>query len=289
MPLSIIGVPFDLDQLQVAKGRAPEALLAAGLLQRLRTAGADLSFELLDGALPAGEPVARIGAMLGRLREAVAAARAAGRLPLVIGGDCLTALGTLAGLGQPEQTAVAWVDAHGDFNTPDSTLSGYLGGMPLACAVGRGLTQLREQVQLAPVQERNVVLLGVRDLDGPEQALLAASEATVLNAIELVQHQAKIDGALKLLRAAGQLYLHLDIDVLDNTTAPGVDYPAAGGISSKVLHELVASIAASPNLAAVALTAVNPERDIAGRTVQAALDALDVIVAARNTQQTLRR
>ena len=278
MQISLIGVPFDLDELCVGKGRAPEALVEAGLLDMLRQYADDVSFELLDTALPEGDCEERIGVMLARLRDAVAAARAAGRLPVVIGGDCVTAIGTLAGLGKAYSTAVAWIDAHGDFNTPESTLSGYLGGMPLACTVGRGLDGLRVASGLEPIKERNVVLLGVRDLDEPEKALLASSEATVISAMDVIQRAGDIDGARSLLRSADQLYLHLDIDVLDNTTAPGVDYPAPGGLSADVLHELLKNIAALPNLAAVALTAVNPERDIDNRTVRAALAALDVVI-----------
>lgn len=278
MQIAVIGVPFDLDQLRVGKGRAPEALVASGMLDMLREYDSDLSFDLLDTPPPDGTREQRLGFMLAQLREAVAVARTAGRLPLVIGGDCVTALGTLAGLGQPDSTAVAWIDAHGDFNTPESTLSGYLGGMPLACAVGRGLEGLRVAIGLTPIKERNVVILGVRDLDEPEKELLAASEATMLSAMDLLQRKGDIDGARNLLHGADQLYLHLDIDVLDNITAPGIDYPAPGGLSAAILHDTLRSIATLPNLAAVALTAVNPERDIENRTVRAALDALDVIV-----------
>lgn len=281
MMISLIGVPFDLDELRVGKGRAPEALIEAGLLDMLRQHADDVSFELLDLELPDGEREQRIGVMLARLRDAVAVARTAGRLPVVIGGDCVTAVGTLAGLGKAYSTAVAWIDAHGDFNTPESTLSGYLGGMPLACAVGRGLAGLRMASELTPIKERNVVLLGVRDLDGPEKELLASSEVTVISAMDIIQRQGDIDGARNLLRSADQVYLHLDIDVLDNNTAPGIDYPAPGGLSADVLHELLKNIAALPNLAAVALTAVNPERDTDNRTVRAALAALDVVIRSQ--------
>ena len=121
------------------------------------------------------EPLAtRIGRLMTKVGYEVARSRAAGFFPLIVGGDCLVALGAVSGLLDPPNTAVAWIDAHGDFNTPETTISGYLGGMPLACAVGRGLSELREQCKLTtPVPERNVALIGVRDLDPAEEQLAA--------------------------------------------------------------------------------------------------------------------
>lgn len=286
MNISLIGVPFDLDQAHAGKGLAPEKLLELGLREKLTALGADVETHMLDAALPTGTVEDRIGALLGKLHTAVATARAGGRMPLVLGGDCLTALGTLAGLGEAEHTGIAWIDAHGDFNTPESTLSGYLGGMPLACAVGRGLPNLRVAAQLQPIAERNVVLIGVRDLDEPEMALLQASEVTLMSAMDLTQRAGDIDGALGLLRKAGQVYMHVDIDVLNNDEAPGVDYPAPGGLTAETLHSLIDPIATLPNLAAVALTAVNPEKDIHNRTALAAINVIEHITKGLRTKDT---
>src|SRR4051812_7729726 len=151
-------------------GNAPDALLDAGLAQRLAGLGyTTILAEIVD--IPeSDEPVElRVGQMLVRLGAEVARSRAAGFFPLILGGACLVSLGAIAGLLDPPNTAVVWLDAHGDFNTPETTISGYLGGMPLACAVGRGLDTLREHAKLtAPVPEQNVALVGVRDLDALE-------------------------------------------------------------------------------------------------------------------------
>jgi len=150
MNITIIGVPYDLEQPYTGKGKAPDALLDSGLAQRLGELGyTTVLAEMVD--LPDSDDplLTRIGRLMTKVGYEVARSRAAGFFPLIVGGDCLVALGALSGLLDPLNTAVAWLDAHGDFNTPETTISGYLGGMPLACAVGRGLTELREQCKLA--------------------------------------------------------------------------------------------------------------------------------------------
>lgn len=281
MNVTIIGVPYDLDQPYTAKGNAPDALLDAGLAQRLGALGCTtILAEIVD--IPASdEPCElRIGQLLARIGYEVARSRAAGFFPLVLGGDCLVALGALAGLLDPQNTGVAWIDAHGDFNTPETTISGYLGGMPLACAVGRGLEDLRKHAKLAdPVLERNVALIGVRDLDPPEELALAASSVTAVRAETLGADPTELDRALHALGTLPQLYLHVDIDALDPAEAPGVDYPAASGLRLDQLRGIVEQAAGMGNLAALSLTAVNPDKDVDGRTVRAALDVIEAALA----------
>lgn len=276
MNITIIGVPYDLDQPYIGKGKAPDALLDHGLAQRLGELGyTTVLAEMID--LPDSDepPMTRLGRLMAKVGYEVARSRAAGFFPLIIGGDCLVALGALSGLLDPLNTAVVWVDAHGDFNTPETTISGYLGGMPLACAVGRGLVDLREQCKLiTPVPERNVVMLGVRDLDAAEEQQLLASSVALVRGPELERDPAVLEPVLQSLSSLPQLYLHVDIDVLDPVEAPGVDYPAAGGLSLAALSHIVERTAALGNIAALAITAVNPEKDIDGRTVSAALTVI---------------
>src|SRR5215217_3258315 len=125
-----------------------------------------------------GSWVAEIGAAVDldrQLANAVAAARARGAFPLTLAGNCISSVGTVAGLGAGP-TGVLWFDAHGDFNTPETTIGGFLDGMALATVVGRCWTSLAAGVPgFVPVAEENVVLVGARDLDPAEAALLAAS------------------------------------------------------------------------------------------------------------------
>ncbi|HEX9370802.1 MAG TPA: arginase family protein [Roseiflexaceae bacterium] len=281
MNITVIGVPYDLDQPYTDKGNAPDALLEAGLVRRLGAiGGATVRADLID--IPASdEPCeTRLGHLLARVGYEVARSRAAGFFPLILGGDCLVALGALAGLLDPPNTGVVWLDAHGDFNTPETTISGYLGGMPLACAVGRGLDELRERSTLAaPVPERNVALIGTRDLDPPEERALAASSVMQIRADDLGSDPAVLDRTLHALGSLPNLYLHVDIDVLDPSEAPGVDYPAAGGLRLAQLQTIVQQIVGLGNLKALALTAVNPGKDVGGRTVRAALDVIEAALS----------
>src|SRR5215218_2067080 len=259
MNITIIGVPYDLDHPYTGKGKAPDALLDHGLAQRLGELGyTTVLAEMID--LPDSDDplLPQIGRLMTKVGYEVARSRAAGFFPLIIGGDCLVSLGAVSGLLDPLNTAVAWIDAHGDFNTPETTISGYLGGMPLACLVGRGLADLREQCKLTtPVPERNVALIGVRDLDPAEEQSLRESAVRVVRGADLERDPAALDHALHVLGGLPQLYLHVDIDVLDPVEAPGVDYPVAGGLQLGALARIVQQIVGLGNIAALAITAVN--------------------------------
>jgi arginase len=280
MNVTIIGVPYALDQPYTGMGKAPDALLDAGLVQRLEALGCTTILAEMVDIPPSDEArEERLGQLLARLGYEVARARSAGFFPLILGGDCTTAIGTLAGLLDPPATGIAWFDAHGDFNTPDISISGYLGGMPLACAVGRGLDELRERSKMAgTVAERNVALLGARDLDPLEERALAASSEMLVRSSEFMGDPANLDRTIHALGTLPQVYLHVDIDVLDPVEAPGIDFPAAGGLQVAQLQEAVRQVAGLGNLRAFALTAANPEKDLDGRTVAAALNVIEAAI-----------
>lgn len=280
MNVTIIGVPYSLDQPYVEAGKAPDALLDAGLAQRLEAHGCETILAEMIDIPPSDEPVeTRIGQLMTRLGYEVGRARAAGFFPLVLGGDCMTALGTLAGLLDPEATGVVWCDAHGDFNTPAISPSGYLGGMPLACATGRALDDLRARCRLAaPVPERHVLLIGAHALDPLEERALAGSSVMLARTADLSGDPSALNRPLRALGALPQIYLHIDIDIIDPAEAPGVNYPAAGGLRVDQARAIVRAVAGMGNLAALGLTAVNPEKDVDGRTVRAALELIEEAV-----------
>ena len=265
MRLTLIPSPFALDQYRHSMGRAPEALLAHGLQESLEADGHTVAVVKRELDLGSGAVLQRIGRNDAILAEHVAAARRANSLPVVLGGDCLVSIGVVAGLRRALDSdfGVAWFDAHGDFNTPETTISGYLGGMPLACCCGRGLERLRETAGLdRPVSESNVIMLGIRDLDPPERALLDTTPVRIFD-------PARTPSFIPDLRPT---YLHFDIDALDPAIAPGVNYLTPNGLSLATALDAARKI--KPHLAAFSLTAVDPELDRNGKTAQTAIEII---------------
>jgi arginase len=269
MKLTLIPSPFSLERHRQGMGRAPETLLAAGLVSSLESDGHSVRVADRSVELGRGDRLTVIGRNLTLLAEAVADARRAGALPVILGGDCLVSIGVVAGLRRSmiEDFGIVWFDAHGDFNTPETTISGFLGGMPLACCCGHGLEELRAATALTrPVSEANVALLGVRDLDPAERDLL---DTTPVRRVEPADVSRFTPPSLPT-------YLHFDIDVLDPAYAPGVNYLTPNGLTPEAAIEAARKV--WTRLAAFSLTAIDPELDPSGQTVQAGLSFLREIL-----------
>ncbi|HEU4323329.1 MAG TPA: arginase family protein [Roseiflexaceae bacterium] len=269
----LIGVPFDLNRPGERMGATPAALLPrlAGL--PLPWAGAPV---LVEPEGLAGEERADLARIAAALAAQVRTARAAGAIPVVVGGDCLVSIGTMGGLGEAA-AGVVWLDAHGDFNTPETTPSGYLGGMPLAALAGRCLPELTAAAGLhTPVAEKHIALLGPRDLDPPEQDALAASPVALLTTAQLRATPEQLGAALESVAAAGPVYLHLDVDVLDAAVMPGAVYPTSDGLTLDELAAVLRTVRSRCDVAAVAITAIN----LAGGDRTTILDAAEAAVLA---------
>ncbi len=222
--------------------------------------------------------------ILRSLSDAVSRAVARGQFPLVLAGGCISSAGTLAGLGQ--QTGIVWLDAHGDFNTPDTTPSGFFDGMALATATGRCWRNLARTVPgFVAVSDENVALVGARALDQDEEMALQASGISTI-AVATVREQgvrAALDKVLTRLPAK-QLYLHIDLDVLDLGEARVNPFSCEGGLTVAELLEIVQMVASRKPLAAAAITAYDPSSDEDGRGLQAAallVKELNGVQAAR--------
>jgi len=186
------------------------------------------------------------GAMVTRLYDQVAARVAASDEPAVVAsGDCTTALAVVAGLQRRGLApGVIWLDAHGDFNTPHTTRSGYLGGMALAILTGRAGTSLREAIGLSALADDACALVGARDLDPAERELLAASGVR------------RVDDVRDLADAplpASPWYVHVDVDVVDPDELAPLRFPAPGGPSAAVLAGALRALAARGPIAALGL------------------------------------
>lgn len=221
-------------------------------------------------ALPEGDDRRRMPALHQSLADFVAGAITNGDRPISIAGDCCTAIGVLAGLQRAGvQPALIWLDAHGDFNTWETTPSGFLGGMPLAMMAGRGEQTLVQAAGLQPIPEEQVILTDGRDLDPGEKQALAGSQ---------VHHLADSQDLLGHPLLAHPVYIHFDTDILNPQEAPAMSYPAPGGPSATELQALFRELASTARIVAISMTTWNPQLDQAGRTQAVCMDLLQVLI-----------
>jgi len=212
-----------------------------------------------------------------RLAMCVAEAVAAGALPVILSGNCITSVGTVAGLGEAD-LGVIWLDAHGDFNTPETTLGGFLDGMALATLTGRCWTSLSASVPgFVPVSERRVMLFGARDLDPREANELVESEIERLTPAAIGAGLG--DNLARRREHTSDIYLHIDLDSLDPSEGKANGFAVAGGFSVSDARRLVDEAASAFRIRAVALTAYDPSQDADGRACEA---AISLVVAAVN-------
>jgi arginase len=236
-------------------------------LQRLAAPAWRLNRPSLDG----GTRLTRMAAVHRSLADLVEETARRGDRPVSIAGDCCTPIGVLSGLQRAGiKPVVVWLDAHGDFNTYETTRSGFIGGMPLAMIVGRGEQFLVEAAELHPVPEADVVLADARDLDPGERQLLDDS------AVHRVADLTRLAEALPPDRP---IYVHFDVDVLSPADAPAVLYPAAGGPSFAVMKDAAAGLAATGRVVAVSVTPWELDVDANGQTERASLEVLAALVA----------
>jgi arginase len=271
MRTQIIQVPYDSGYKNYRMGRGPGHIL--------RHLKAEKNFpvdevEVQDHfALEVGTSFA----VARQLAEKVCNVADRGDFPLVLAGGCISCIGTLAGLGAPPP-AIIWLDAHGDFNTPETTISGFLDGMALATAVGRCWAKLAATVPgFCPVPESQTVLVGAREFDVSERALLDSSAVHLIDPQRIRNHgwRAELEPLwAKIQMHTGRAYLHIDLDVLDPACARANQFAAAGGLALTELLEIVSWVRERIALAATAITAYDPEYDEGEKAVKAAVDVI---------------
>jgi arginase len=215
--------------------------------------------------LPHASPQVRMGVLyrdLARLVEREGA-------PVVVSGDCMVAIGVLAGLQARDiDPTLLWFDAHGDFHTWETTTSGFLGGMPLAMVTGRGEQTVVEAAGMTPLPDKRIVLVDARDLDPGEDEAVASSGMRVVAVNEV-----------RDLDLSGPLYVHVDVDVVDPGELPGVNYPVAGGPPLAEMRSAMEHLAATGQVVAFSLSSWNPDLAGAERGAVASLSLAEVFEA----------
>lgn len=278
-PVTIIGVPLDLGSGRRGVDMGPSAVRVAELNSRL----ASLGYEVTDaGDVPVSIPetlhygdsqckfLKEILQACEHLAALVEQTLASGRLPIVLGGDHSIAIGTLAGVAKhtrarQEEVGLIWFDAHADFNTPESSPSGNVHGMPLAASVGVGPEALAQFGGVFPkIKPQNTALVGVRDIDTHEKKLLGSSAVRVFTMRDIDERgmRSVVEEAIRIasLQTSG-VAVSWDMDFLDPAFAPGVGTPVKGGASYREAHLAMEMIADADRLVSLELVEVNPVLD----------------------------
>jgi arginase len=277
MRVHVIAVPFDTARRGWRIGAGPEHLLSNGLADRVRRLGHDVTAVIVEPGRPDPAEIATAFDLMARVAEQVRSAVDRGAFPLVLSGNCSTAIGTLSGLA-PKDRAVLWFDAHGDANTPDTTTTGFLDGTGLAAVMGWCWNGMTRQIPgFTPVDPDSVLLIGARDLDPDEASLLDRGRVCRLMPEDVGTD--RLSAALSALPDAAA-YVHCDLDVLDPSVGRANPFLVPGGLSRLSLQNAIDAIGRRMPIAAAAVTAYAPEYDEDGRMCRAALQIVDAIVAA---------
>ncbi len=267
--LRILSWPFHNGLRDVSMGSGPIRLATDDVFRAgIEAQGWTVNHEEIEPADESDPEIARVIELIRRLADRVKEATAVGAFPLVLAGNCNSALGTTAGIGA-EDLGVVWFDAHADFDDPEENTSGFFDVMGLAMLTGRGWTGLRQTIpNHVPVKERNVVLAAVRDLEDYQRRRLEQSDvATVPGAID----PRGFETAITALRdRASRVYLHIDLDSLDLAEARANKYAAPGGPGLARLLDCIRLTATRLDVAAAAITAYDPAYDPDDRAINAA-------------------
>jgi len=277
MEIRLLLVPYDSGQRNVRMGAGPEHLRAAGLPEHLTRQGHNVDVQMIEPhSINWRAEVQTSFELMRAVAQQVSVARDAGRFPLVLSGNCLSAVGAIAGLG--EGTGVIWIDAHGDFNTPQTTTSGFLEGMTLATATGKCWVELANGIEgFMPVPEDAVVLIGARDLDPGEKAALARSSIVRLGADATPD---AIEPVLQTIACRmNKFYVHLDMDALDPSVGRANGYSARGGFSNENLQTLLSTISSHLPVEALTIASYDPSYDTDGKVCASAFASAATVSA----------
>lgn len=295
MQIDIIGVPVDLGAGRRGVDMGPSAMRYADLHQKLEEMGyalddkgnievpiqetcsiTDPKLKYIDCIIPMGRRVA----------GAVATSVQGGRFPLVLGGDHSLSVGSIRGAAKHKKLGIIWVDAHADFNTPETTPSGNIHGMPLAALCGIGDPRLVRLWDETPpvIDPERVAIIGARDLDpGEKQNLRKAG--VMVQSMEQVDRMGMVSAMEKAIEHVSKgvdgLYLSFDMDALDPRHAPGVGTPVPGGLTFREAHLACEVVAETGQLIGMDMVEVNPILDVQNTTAKLAVEFIRSALGSR--------
>lgn len=256
-PILLIDVPYDCGQFGARMGAGPLYLIERGLAESLRSAG----YPVRRASVRLPDAFHTEWRALSVMQEQIAAlvqqTRASGERALILSGNCAPAALGVVSAGRNTDTAVVWFDAHGDFNTPETSPSGFLDGMALAIALGHCWRACAPIFQTNPVPEEHVIQIGVRSVDDEERQRLERSRVH-LSAADPADVGRTVDVLSGQVRHA---YVHVDLDVVDASEFRANQYAVNGGPSVATVAAIIAAAGARVPVDAAALTALDPSID----------------------------
>ena len=285
--VAILGVPMDLGSDRRGVDMGPSAIRYAGLEAAVRATGRACRDDG-DLSVPRPEPLARqdsagdtashieeIISVCGSVRDRVGALIAEGTLPVILGGDHSISIGTVSGAAEAAEIGVLWFDAHGDFNTPQTSPSSNVHGMSLAALLGIGSFD-GDAISATNLDQENVALIGIRELDPEESDQLRESDINVYTMAEVDERglaDVTRDAIEQVSGAHGGVHVSLDMDVLDPTEAAGVGTPVRGGVTYREAHIAMEQVATlGERLRSFDVVEVNPTLDTENATADLAVE-----------------
>lgn len=290
MKLRIVTVPYRYDERNEGLGLGPQALLDHGLVDALRAAGIDepevVVAELPDPERVKGPVAVNIGRLGANTGELVGQGCSDGKLVLVLAGDDTASVGVVSGLqrahGATHRIGIVWLDAHGDFNTPETSVSNILAGMPLAILAGLAGPQWREAAMLSATMPTDRMLVaGVRELDDAEERLIRSTDVMLLRQAETLDGATFAGAVQRLADKVDGLYVHVDLDVLDPSLVPSSSTPSPRGLSLQQLASLLSTTCSTGKVRVIGVAGLNPGAgQLGARSVESAHSLLVSVLPA---------
>ncbi|CAN5842887.1 arginase [soil metagenome] len=283
MRIDVVTVPYRYDERADGSGRGPDSLIEAGLIAKLSELGLETTgpseASLPDDERAEGSIAVNVGRLGSHTAQLVAAARANHAGVLVLAGDDTATVGVVSGLqkahGAGARIGLVWLDAHGDFNTPETSYSGILAGMPVAILAGLAGPLWRGAAGLAaPVPTDRIVITGVRDLDEREATLLRSTNVRVIEARDAIGGIAHQQAIARLAAVCEVICVHVDLDVLDPALIPSSITPEPGGLTVRQAADLIGEVLDTGKVGVLSFAGLNPGAGQLGRRSIASTMAL---------------
>ncbi len=290
--VEIIGVPSDLGANMRGANMGPAALRISGLKQKIEIQGyhvqdqGDLHVPIRDSLsqdIVNEKYLTPIADLCGRLAKTTTQVLQRHHLPIVVGGDHSIAIGTIAGVSeyyrqQNKRIGLVWVDAHADINTPDSSPSGNIHGMPLAVLLGEGHERLTNiGFKGAKVQPENVALIGIRTIDDREKQVLKSLGVNYYSMRDIDEkgmYQTMTDAIARVSQGTDAIHLSFDVDGIDPQHAPGVSTPVSGGLTFREAHLALEMLYETNLISSMEFVEVNPYTDVGAQTSTLTVDLI---------------